>query len=46
MIKRFNTSKKVWIRYGQFLFERNKVDGARKILQRSLKSLPKRKRKF
>ncbi|EDV20037.1 uncharacterized protein TRIADDRAFT_32523, partial [Trichoplax adhaerens] len=43
MIKRFNTSKKVWIRYGQFLFEIKKFEGARKILQRSLKSLPKRK---
>ena len=46
MIKRFKSSKKVWIEYAGFLMERGELDSARNLLQRSFKSLEKRKRKF
>ncbi|KAL7751540.1 rRNA biogenesis protein rrp5 [Sorochytrium milnesiophthora] len=46
MIKRFKESCKVWCAYGQFLLERGRTEDARSLLQRSLKSLAKRKRTF
>ena len=45
MSKRFNQSKKVWVGFGAFYMRQGKLDLGRKLLQRSLKSLPKRKRK-
>ena len=46
MIKRFKSSKKVWTDYAGYLMERGEVESARNLLQRSLKSLEKRKRKY
>lgn len=43
-VKKFNKSSKVWTSFGLFQLKRGKVDEARKILQRSLQSLAKRKR--
>ncbi|KAI9366055.1 hypothetical protein DFJ73DRAFT_955849 [Zopfochytrium polystomum] len=43
MTRRFRESCKVWAGNGLSLLKRGKVDKARKILQRSLLSLPKRK---
>lgn len=43
MARKFRTSSKVWTAYGQFLMKTNQLDAARKLLQRSLKSLPQRK---
>lgn len=45
MSKRFSQSKKVWVGFGAFYMKQGKLDLGRKLLQRSLKSLPKRKRK-
>lgn len=45
MCKKFKESSKVWTEYGLFKLRRNQTDGARKLMQRSLLSLPKRKRK-
>jgi rRNA biogenesis protein RRP5 len=42
-VKKYNMSSKAWTLYGQFLLKHGKADGARDLLQRSLKSLPKRK---
>ena len=39
MTKRFNTSLRTWVQYGHFLMRRSKLDAARSLLQRSLKSL-------
>jgi rRNA biogenesis protein RRP5 len=44
MTKRFSQSKKVWIEFGRFYMKNGKLESARKMLQRGLKSLPKRKR--
>ncbi|KAJ3043804.1 Protein RRP5 [Rhizophlyctis rosea] len=41
--KRFKESSKVWTTFGLFQLKRGKVEEARKILQRSLQSLAKRK---
>ncbi|RMX61399.1 hypothetical protein pdam_00018294 [Pocillopora damicornis] len=43
MVKRFSQSKKVWIGFSSFYMKQGKLDLGRKLLQRSLKSLPKRK---
>ncbi|KAJ3327121.1 hypothetical protein HDU76_012346 [Blyttiomyces sp. JEL0837] len=43
MVKRFKESCKVWVAYGLSALKRGKVDESRSILQRSLKSLPRRK---
>nr|XP_058962333.1 protein RRP5 homolog [Pocillopora verrucosa] len=43
MVKRFSQSKKVWIGFSLFYMKQGKLDLGRKLLQRSLKSLPKRK---
>jgi rRNA biogenesis protein RRP5 len=44
-IKKFSQSSKVWTLFGMFYLQQNNVEGARELLQRSLQSLPKRKRK-
>ncbi|ORX90106.1 nucleic acid-binding protein [Basidiobolus meristosporus CBS 931.73] len=41
--KKFSTSSKVWTNFGLFYLKQGKVDLARELLQRSLKSLAKRK---
>ncbi|KAJ1555710.1 Protein RRP5, partial [Cladochytrium tenue] len=43
MTRRFKESCKVWVANGLSLLRRNKSDDSRKVLQRSLQSLPKRK---
>lgn len=43
MLKKFKASLKVWTEYGSFLMRNGQIDSARKLLQRSLKSLPQRK---
>jgi len=44
MTRKFKESSKVWTLYGLFKMKQGKPDAARAILQKSLKSLPKRKR--
>lgn len=46
MCKKFKESSKVWTLYGLFKMKQGKPDAARAILQKSLKSLPKRKREL
>ncbi|KAJ3411723.1 hypothetical protein HDV05_001783 [Chytridiales sp. JEL 0842] len=43
MVKRFKQSCKVWLTYSLSLLKRDKVEEARRILQRALQSLPKHK---
>ena len=43
MTKKFKESSKVWTNLGQFYLQRKNIDDARKTLQRSIQSLPKRK---
>jgi len=43
LIKKFKAHKSVWIRFAIFYYKQNKMDEARKLLERSLKSLLKRK---
>ncbi|KAJ3102583.1 hypothetical protein HDU96_009589 [Phlyctochytrium bullatum] len=43
MVKRFKESCKVWVAYGTSLMKRGKLDEARAVLSRSLKSIAKRK---
>ncbi len=45
MIRRFSLRKDVWVHFGLFYFKDNKADMARKLMQRSLKSLDKTHRK-
>lgn len=45
MVKKFKESCKVWVAFGQFYMQQKRTDQVRKVLERSLKSLPKRKRK-
>ncbi|XP_011409409.2 PREDICTED: protein RRP5 homolog [Amphimedon queenslandica] len=42
MCKKFSSNIQVWSQYGRFLMEQGKADLARKILQRSFKSLTKK----
>jgi rRNA biogenesis protein RRP5 len=42
--KKFKQSSKVWVQFGLYWFFRGNFEEARKVLQRSMKSLPKRKR--
>ncbi|KXS21740.1 nucleic acid-binding protein [Gonapodya prolifera JEL478] len=42
MVKKFNTNPKVWQSFGQFYLQQSEGEKARELLQRSLKSLPKR----
>lgn len=44
MCRKFKQSKKVWIQWGHYKMRRGQLDGARSVLNRSLQSLPKRKR--
>lgn len=44
MIKKFSQSSKVWVNYGSYLMEHNRIEEGREMLPRSLKILPKRKR--
>jgi len=46
MLKRFKQSKKIWVGYAFFLMSAGNMEQARNLLQRSLKSLPERKRKL
>lgn len=46
MLKRFKTSKRVWCDFGWFLLASGKTEEARKLLQRSMKSLPEHKRGY
>ena len=46
MVRRFSLNKDVWISYGLFEFKMSKAEMARKVMQRSLKSLDKRDRKL
>lgn len=39
MVKRFSANLRAWTEFGQFLMKRGKLDAARNLLQRSLKSL-------
>ncbi|KAI7871586.1 hypothetical protein BDF14DRAFT_1878435 [Spinellus fusiger] len=41
--KKFSQSSKVWTLYGLFCLQRNEVEKARELFQKSLKSLPKHK---
>ncbi|KAF7723464.1 rRNA bioproteinsis protein rrp5 [Apophysomyces ossiformis] len=43
MLKKFSQSSKVWTLFGQFYLQRDNVEGARELLQRSMKVLPKHK---
>lgn len=46
MTKKFSQSSKVWYKMGLFYIQRDKIEAFRNLLQKSLKSLPKRKRKL
>jgi rRNA biogenesis protein RRP5 len=43
MTKQFSQSKEVWVSYTMFLMKNDRLDEARKLMQRCLKSLPRRK---
>eukprot|EP00002_Diphylleia_rotans_P029609 TRINITY_DN6038_c0_g1_i1.p1 TRINITY_DN6038_c0_g1~~TRINITY_DN6038_c0_g1_i1.p1 ORF type:complete len:1954 (+),score=468.69 TRINITY_DN6038_c0_g1_i1:60-5921(+) len=43
LISKYKQSKKVWIRYGQFKLNHKLVEDFRKVLERALQVLPKRK---
>jgi len=43
MLKKFKSSKAVWISYGWYLMKKGDAEGARNLLTRSMKSLPQRK---
>jgi rRNA biogenesis protein RRP5 len=45
MLKKFSQSSKVWVNYAAYMMEHNRMDEARDLLPRSLKILPKRKRR-
>ncbi|KAI8342777.1 hypothetical protein BC941DRAFT_368731 [Chlamydoabsidia padenii] len=42
-LKKFSQSSKIWTQFGLFYLQQGNVEGARELLQRSLKSLPKHK---
>ena len=44
MVKKFGTQLKVWTGYAEFLMGRGHYEAARRVLERSLKSLPKAQR--
>jgi rRNA biogenesis protein RRP5 len=46
MTKKFSQSSKVWYKMGLSYIQRGKLEAFRNLLQKSLKSLPKRKRKL
>ncbi|KAL4232346.1 Protein RRP5 [Mactra antiquata] len=39
LIKKHNTNKDIWIKFGEFYFNQNRKESARKLLQRSFKTL-------
>lgn len=43
MVKRFSNKAHVWTQYGEFLMKRGRLEGARNLLQRSLKSVTSKK---
>jgi len=43
LIRRFKGSKAVWINYGTFRFQQDQHDEARALLDRAIKSIPRRK---
>jgi len=46
LVKKYKDSKRVWMKYGLFKFKQGQPEAARNILDRSLKSLAKRKRMY
>ena len=46
MVKRFNFNKEIWINFGMFLMKNKKQDSARRLMQRSFKSLDQKHRKL
>lgn len=46
MIRRHGQDKTVWLGYGQLYYELGKLDTARQLMQRSLKTLVKQDRKY
>ncbi|XP_062503604.1 protein RRP5 homolog isoform X2 [Corticium candelabrum] len=42
MTKRFSANKDVWVKFGLFRMKQGQIEAARKLLQRSLKVLPKK----
>ena len=46
IVKRFSQDKDVWIQFGQLYFHNNKVDQARKLMQRSLRTLDRKYREY
>jgi len=45
LAKRFSVNKDVWTNFGEFYFEHGEAEKARKLMQRSFKSLPNNQRK-
>lgn len=45
LVRRFSINKDVWINFGEFYFEHGEAEKARKLMQRSFKSLPNNQRK-
>jgi len=46
MIKKFSQSSKIWTKMGLYYIQHDKIEASRNLLQKSLKSLPKRKREL
>ena len=46
MTKKFSNEQLVWIRYGVFQMQQGRLEAARNLLKRSLKSLSKQQRKY
>ena len=46
LIRKYSQNKDMWANFGTFLYKHDKMEAARKLLQRSLKSLPLRNRKY
>ena len=46
LVKKNSGNKDVWIKFGEFYFQQSRMDSARKLMQRSLKSLDMRHRKL
>lgn len=44
LVKKFKESSKVWVAFGLFYIKRGNIEESRKVLQRAIKSLAKRKR--
>ena len=46
MTKKFSNELQVWIRYGVFQMQQGRLEAARNLMKRSLKSLSKQQRKY